>query len=471
MSRVQPVIMCGGSGTRVWPESRESLPKQFIPLIGDRSTFQSVVELVGDRAIFEPPVVITNFDYRFRVAEQLTEIGAEATVLLEPERRDSAAAVGAAAAWAAVRDPKTVVAVLAADHIVKDGKRFAELCAQAAVASAAGEIVTFGVTPDHPATGYGYIHPGEPLSIDPQVRRVERFVEKPSEERAQGFIESGYLWNSGNFVFRADVMLEELGRFEPEVAAAASQAVALAGKDLSFIVLDREFFAKAPKISIDYAVMERTQRAAVLALDVGWSDVGHWSTVWRLSPRDANGNSLRGRAVAIDSSNVLVRSDEHLAAVIGLDNIIVVSTGDAVLVAHQSKADKVKQLVEQLKAERHPEATQHRRLYRPWGYYQSIDQGARYQVKRIVVKPGGRLSLQKHFHRAEHWIVVRGAAEVTLDGAKSLVHENESIYLPIGSSHRLANPGKIDLELIEVQTGSYLGEDDIVRFEDVYNRI
>ncbi len=303
------------------------------------------------------------------------------------------------------------------------------------------------------------------------MRRVERFVEKPSEERAREFIESGYLWNSGNFVFRADVMLEELARFEPEVAAAASQAVALAGKDLSFIVLDREFFARAPKISIDYAVMERTHRAAVLAFDVGWSDVGQWSTVWRLSPRDADGNSLRGRAVAIDSSNVLVRSDEHLAAVIGLDNIIVVATGDAVLVAHQSKADKVKQLVEQLKLERHPEATQHRRMYRPWGYYQSIDQGARYQVKRIVVRPGGRLSLQKHYHRAEHWIVVRGAAEVTLDGNDHLVHENESIYLPIGSNHRLANPGKIDLELIEVQTGSYLGEDDIVRFEDVYNRV
>ena len=278
------------------------------------------------------------------------------------------------------------------------------------------------------------------------------------------------MWNSGNFVFRADVMLEELARFEPEIAAAASQAVALASKDLGFIVLDREFFAKAPKISIDYAVMERTQRAAVLAVDVGWSDVGQWSTVWRLSPRDADGNSLRGRAVAIDSSNVLVRSDEHLAAVIGLENIIVVATGDAVLVAHQSKTDKVKQLVEQLKAERHPEATQHRRMYRPWGYYQSIDQGARYQVKRIVVRPGGRLSLQKHYHRAEHWIVVRGAAEVTLDGDDHLVHENELIYLPIGSDHRLANPGKIDLELIEVQTGSYLGEDDIVRIEDVYNR-
>jgi mannose-1-phosphate guanylyltransferase/mannose-6-phosphate isomerase len=471
MSKIQPVIMCGGSGTRVWPESRESLPKQFIPLIGDRSTFQSIVDLVGDRKIFEPAVVITNFDYRFRVAEQLKEIGAEATILLEPERRDSAAAVGAAAAWTAMRDPKTIVAVLAADHVFKDGKTFAALCAQAAVSAAAGEIVTFGVTPDHPATGYGYIHPGEPLAIDPKVRRVERFVEKPNEELAKTFIESGYLWNSGNFVFRADVMLEELARFEPEIASATSQAVALAGSDLGFVVLDREFFVKAPKISIDYAVMERTHRAAVLAADVGWSDVGQWSTVWRLSPQDANGNSLRGRVVAIDSSNVLIRSDEHLAAVIGLDNIIVVATGDAVLVADKSQTDKVKQLVERLKAERHPEATQHRRMYRPWGYYQSIDRGPRYQVKRIVVRPGGRLSLQKHYHRAEHWIVVRGAAEVTLNTSVQLVHENESIYLPIGSDHRLANPGKIDLELIEVQTGSYLGEDDIVRIEDVYNRI
>ncbi len=467
---IQPVIMCGGSGTRIWPESRESLPKQFIPLIGDRSTFQSIVSVVGDAEIFKEPVVITNFEYRFRVAEQLKEIGGEATILLEPERRDSAAAVGAAAAWVALRDPKAVVAVLAADHVFKDGKRFAALCAQAGVAAEAGEIVTFGVTPDHPATAYGYIHPGKPLAVDPQVRQVERFVEKPDKDRARSFIEQGFLWNSGNFVFRADVMLEELARFEPEIAAATSKAVALATKDLGFVVLDREFFGKAPMTSIDYAVMERTQRAAVLAADVGWSDVGQWSTVWRLSPQDADGNSLRGRAVAINSSNVLVRSDEHLAAVIGLNNVIVVATGDAVLVADQSQTDKVKQLVERLKAEGHPEATQHRRMYRPWGYYQSVDQGERYQVKRIVVRPGGRLSLQKHYHRAEHWIVVRGAAEVTLDGGAHLVHENESIYLPIGSEHRLANPGKIDLELIEVQTGSYLGEDDIVRIEDVYNR-
>jgi len=471
MSRILPVIMCGGSGTRVWPESRESLPKQFIPLIGDRSTFQSIVGLVGDRATFEAPVVITNFDYRFRVAEQLKEIGAEAKILLEPERRDSAAAVGAAAAWAAARDPKAVVAVLAADHVFKDGAKFAALCAQGGVAAEAGEIVTFGVTPDHPATGYGYIHPGEPLPVDPQVRRVERFVEKPDEERAKAFIEQGYLWNSGNFVFRADVMLEELARFEPEIARATGEAVARAKTDLGFVVLDKKSFVKAPKTSIDFAVMERTHLAAVLEADVGWSDVGQWSTVWRLSPQDERGNSLRGRVVAIDSSNVLVRSEDHLVAVIGLDNVVVVATGDAVLVADQSQSDKVKDLVERLKAQRQPEATQHLRIYRPWGHYQSIDRGGRYQVKRIVVRPGGRLSLQKHHHRSEHWIVVKGAAEVTLNGAVQLVHENESVYLPIGAEHRLANPGKIDLELIEVQTGSYLGEDDIVRIEDAYNRI
>src|SRR5271166_4219075 len=470
MSKIQLAIMCGGSGMRVWPESRESLPKQFIPLIGDRSTFQSIVDVVSDRAIFEPAIVITNFDYRFRVAEQLKEIGAEATILLEPERRDSAAAVGAAAAWAAARDPKTIVAVLAADHVFEDGRQFARLCAEARDVAAAGEIVTFGITPDHPATGYGYIHPAEPLAVDPSVRRIERFVEKPDEKRARAFIEDGYLWNSGNFVFRADVMLEELAHFEPEIAAAATAAVALAKKDLGFIVLDREAFVNAPKISIDYAVMERTDKAAVLAADVGWSDVGEWSAVWRLSPRDGSGNSLRGRAVAIDSSNVLVRSEELLAAVIGLRDVVVIATGDAVLVAHKSQTDKVKQLVERLKGAGHLEATQHRRMYRPWGYYQSVDLGSRYQVKRIVVRPGGRLSLQKHYHRAEHWVVVRGAAEVTLDGALKLVHENESIYLPIGSDHRLANPGKIDLELIEVQTGSYLGEDDIICIDDIYNR-
>ncbi len=442
MSKIQPVIMCGGSGTRVWPESRESLPKQFLPLIGDRSTFQSVVGLLGDGSVFEPPAVITNFDYRFRVAEQLKEIGAEATILLEPERRDSAAAVGAAAAWAAGRDPATVVAVLAADHVVKEEAKFAALCARAGAAAEAGEIVTFGVTPDHPATGYGYIHPGEALAADAQVRRVERFVEKPDEEKAKAFIADGYLWNSGNFVFRADVMLEELARFEPEIAAAAREGVARAKTDLGFVVLDRESFVRAPKMSIDFAVMERTHRAAVLAADVGWSDVGQWSTVWRLSPQDEQGNSLRGRAVA-----------------------------DGALADDQSRSDNVRELVERLRAERQLEAIQGQRMYRPWGYFETVLLGEGYQVKHLVLRAGGRQSLQRHYHRAEHLMVLHGTAEVTLNGAVRLVHESESVDLPIGCDHRLANPGKINLELIEVQTGSYLGEDDVIRIEDAYNRV
>ena len=470
MAKILPVIMCGGSGTRVWPESRESRPKQFISLVGDRSTFQMIVDLLGDREIFAEPVVVTNVDYRFLVAEQLEEIGAKARIVLEPTRRDSGPAVAVAAALAAKSEPAAIVAVLAADHVFRDGPLFARLCQEAGLAAAAGSIVTFGVKPDHPATGYGYIRAGAPIDAAGKVRKVEAFVEKPDEAKAQRFVDEGYLWNSGNFIFRADVMLEELDRFEPEMAKAAVSAVEKARADLGFLLLDAESFATAPKKSIDYAVMERTQKAAVIAADVGWSDVGLWSTVWRLSQRDADGNSLRGKAVAIDSHNVLIRANDQLTAVVGLDNVIVVTTPDAVLVADSSQSEKIKQLVDRLKAEKRPEASEHKRAYRPWGYYQSVDEGSRYQVKRIVVKPGGRLSLQKHFHRAEHWIVVRGTAEVTRDGETLNVHENESIYLPIGCEHRLANPGKINLELIEVQTGSYLGEDDIIRIEDVYNR-
>ena len=470
MAKILPVVMCGGSGTRVWPESRESLPKQFISLVGERSTFQTIIGVLGDAAAFLEPIVITNIAYRFRVAEQLEEIGAKATIVLEPMARDSGPAVAAAAALAARLDPQAIVAVLAADHVFKDAPRFAQLCGEAGLAAAKGSIVTFGVKPDHPATGYGYIQAGAPVDGSGDVLEVQRFVEKPDEAKARKFVAEGYLWNSGNFVFRADVMLEELEKFEPEMARAAQAAVAAARSDLGFLLLDAASFALAPMKSIDYAVMERTGKAAVIAADVGWSDVGLWSTVQRLSVKDSSGNTLRGKAVAIDSTNVLIRSNDQLTAVVGLDNIIVVTTHDAVLVVDASQSDKVKQLVEQLKKEKRPEATQHKRAYRPWGYYQSVDEGARYQVKRIVVKPGGRLSLQKHFHRAEHWIVVSGTAEVTRHREVVYVHENESIYLPIGCDHRLANPGKINLELIEVQTGSYLGEDDIVRIEDVYNR-
>jgi mannose-1-phosphate guanylyltransferase / mannose-6-phosphate isomerase len=467
--KILPVIMCGGAGTRVWPESRESLPKQFISLVGPHSTFQMVTGMLAD-SVFETPVVISNHDYRFLVAEQLQKIKREARIVLEPIRRDSGPAVAVAAELAAQSGPDTIVAVLAADHVVRDGEGFVALCKVAAGAAAQGYIVTLGIKPDTPATGYGYIKPGKTVTPGGDVFKVEAFVEKPNAATAEKYVAGNYLWNSGNFFFRADVMLDELRNFEPDMAAAAAEAVAKAKPDLNFLVLDKESFAKAPKKSIDYAVMERTGKAAVVPAGIGWSDVGNWEAVWQLSERDGKGNSIRGRGIVMNASNVHVRSDEHLTTVVGVDNVIVVTTQDAVLVLNKAQGDSVKQLVDLLKAGNHPEALEHKRSYRPWGYFQSVDSGERYQVKRIVVKPGERLSLQKHFHRAEHWVVVKGTAEVALDNEVHLVHENESIYLPIGCVHRMANPGLIDLELIEVQTGSYLGEDDIVRLQDVYNR-
>ncbi len=466
--KILPVIMCGGTGTRVWPESRESLPKQFISLVGPRSTFQMAAERLVD-GMFETPIVISNHDYRFLVAEQLQKIKREARIFLEPVRRDSGPAVAVAAELAAQSGPDTIVAVLAADHVVRDGAGFVALCKTAAEAAAQGYIVTLGIKPREPATGYGYIKPGKTVTQG-GVLKVEAFVEKPNAATAVEYVAGNYLWNSGNFFFRADVMQDELRNFEPDMAEAAAEAVAKAKQDLNFLVLDTKAFARAPKKSIDFAVMERTGKAAVLPADIGWSDVGNWEAVWQLSERDGKGNSIRGRGVVMNASNVHVRSDEHLTTVVGVDDVTVVATHDAVLVLNNAQGDSVKQLVDRLKIENHPEALEHKRSYRPWGYYQSVDFGPRYQVKRIVVKPGERLSLQKHFHRAEHWVVVKGTAEVIRDDEVHLVHENESIYLPIGCVHRMANPGRIELELIEVQTGSYLGEDDIVRLQDVYNR-
>lgn len=470
MQRILPVIMCGGSGTRVWPESRETLPKQFIPLVGARSTFQNALDMLRDGDVFDPPVVITNQDYRFYVAEQIAEMGMKAEIVLEPARRDSAPAVATAAEIAARRDPRTIVAIFAADHVVERRDAFVALCKEAAEAAADGSIVTFGIKPTHAATGFGYIHPGSPVASGSGVLAVERFVEKPDAETAIRYVADGYLWNSGNFVFRADIMLEELQAFEPDLVAIVREAVDNAAVDLGMLKIDEAAFSRAHKISIDYAVMERTRHGAVIPADMGWSDIGNWQAVWALSERDADGNSIRGSGVVMGAKNVHIRSADVLTAVVGVDDVIVVTTHDAVLVLNSAQAPRVKELVEQLKAMKRPEASEHRRSYRPWGYYQSIDRGGRYQVKRIVVKPGGRLSLQKHYHRAEHWVVVRGAAEVTVNQDIKLVHENESIYLPMGSVHRMANPGKIDLELIEVQTGSYLEEDDIIRIEDVYNR-
>jgi mannose-1-phosphate guanylyltransferase / mannose-6-phosphate isomerase len=470
MQKILPVIMCGGAGTRLWPESRETLPKQFIPLIGVRSTFQNTALLLAGGELFDKPIVISNHDYRFLVAEQLQEIGVEADIVLEPTRRDSGPAVAVAAELAAARSPSTIVVVMAADHNVGNPAALVALCAEAAIAAEKGHIVTLGIQATRPATGFGYIRRGTPVDGAPGVRRVEAFVEKPDEATAEHYVKTGYLWNSGNFIFRADVMKAEIARFEPVMMAAAEAAVAKATRDLQFLLLDPPSFAEAPKKSIDYAVMERTSAAAVIPADIGWSDVGTWSAVRDLADADAAGNSIRGRGIVLDSSNVHVRSDGHLTAVVGISGVIVVTTQDAVLVLGAKEADKVKDLVEKMKSEARPEALEHKRIYRPWGYYQSIDSGQRYQVKRLYVKPGGQLSLQRHHHRAEHWVVVKGTAEVTLDGKVSQVFENQSVYLPIGAVHRLANPGKIDLELIEVQTGSYLGEDDIVRIEDIYNR-
>ena len=465
-----PVIMCGGAGTRLWPVSRESMPKQFVPLVGEHSTFQQVLDRIGDATLFERPIVITNSDFRFIVAEQMRECAIEGDVVLEPIRRDSAMAVGVAAALTATRDPASIVIVLAADHVVRDPDAFARACREAMAAAADGRIVTFGIPPAFPATNYGYIRPGAKLDGG-SAFAVDAFVEKPDAATARRYIADRYLWNSGNFVFRADVMLSEIARFEPDIAEAAMMAVGGMTKDLDFLRLPAEAFAQAPKKSIDYAVMERTERAAVVPVDCGWSDVGSWSAVWEVLGHDADGNSTTGPAVFVDSRNSLVHADEAiLTAVVGLDNVVVITTPDAVLVTSRDKAEQVKELVEQLKAQNRREADQHLRIYRPWGYYQGIDLGSRYQVKRIVVKPNAKLSLQKHFHRAEHWVVVRGTAEIAVGTDIRTVHENESAYIPIGSVHRLANPGKIPLELIEVQVGSYLGEDDIVRLGDEYGR-
>jgi mannose-1-phosphate guanylyltransferase/mannose-6-phosphate isomerase len=385
-------------------------------------------------------------------------------------RRDSGPAVAVAALLARQRDPEATVLILAADHIIRRPDQFAVASREAARAAAEGRIVTFGIQPSGPATSYGYIRPGVPLNGS-AVRTVEAFVEKPDAPTAVRYVAERYLWNSGNFVFRAQVMLNEMTQYEPAMVEAARAAVTAMTQDLDFHRLPEEPFARAPKKSIDYAVMERTNVAAVVEADMGWSDIGSWDAVWDNLERDDNGNAVSGAAAVLDSHNSLVRSEDSLlTAVVGIDNAIVIATSDAVLVASRDKAERVKTLVEQLKIQNYREAVEHRRIYRPWGYYQAIDNGARYQVKRIVVKPNARLSLQKHFHRAEHWVVVRGTAEVTVGDAGWTVNENESVYIPMGSMHRLSNPGKIPLELIEVQVGSYLGEDDIQRFEDVYGR-
>ncbi len=465
-SLVVPVILSGGSGTRLWPVSRESFPKQFWPLVTERSMIDETVRR-GIGPGFAEPVVVCNHEHRFLVAEQMRLAGAPlARILLEPVGRNSAPAIAAAALLVAEHDPDAVLWMMAADSAITDVAALHRLLAQAVVAARAGRVVTFGMHPTSPETGYGYIEVGDRLDGLPGVHGLVRFVEKPDRAAAAAMVASGtHLWNSGMFVFTAATLIEEMARYAPEVLDAVRLAVSQRTADLDFIRLAPGPFAAAPNISIDYAVAERTERAAVVPAELGWSDVGSWDALWEMGDKDATGNVAVGDVLLEGSSNCYARSDGIVTAVVGLQDVVVVVTEDAVLAMHRNRAQDVKQVVTRLRAARRHEAVAHNREYRPWGFHESLIRGDRFQVKRIVVLPGEHLTMQMHFNRAEHWVVVHGTALVVRDDERVLVRENESIYLPLGCKHRLENPGRIALTLIEVQSGSYLGEDDVERIE------
>jgi mannose-1-phosphate guanylyltransferase / mannose-6-phosphate isomerase len=468
MSKLQPVLLSGGSGTRLWPLSREGYPKQFLPLVGDETMLQATWRRVADIA-GAAPIVVANEDHRFLVAEQLRQVGApKPDILLEPMGRNTAPAIALAALQAMHAGEDPLLLVLPSDHVVADADAFRNAVREAAAAAEAGALVTFGILPSAPETGFGYIE-AEHAGSD-GVRKVRRFVEKPDGATAQRYLDSGgYYWNSGMFLFRASVLLAELERFRPEIVAACRDAFAAAKRDGDFIRVDREAFARCPSDSIDYAVMENTDAAMVLPVDIGWNDIGSWSALWDVAARDEAGNAHHGDVIAVDSRNSYAYA-RRLVALVGVDDLVVVETDDAVLVARKDRVQQVKDVVSQLKAAQRTQAALHREVHRPWGSYDSIDVGDGFQVKRIKVKPGAALSLQSHDQRAEHWIVVRGTARVTRNNDVFELFANQSTYIPIGAKHRLENPGSEMLELIEVQSGAYLGEDDIVRYEDVYGR-
>jgi len=477
---LQPVILSGGSGTRLWPLSREKYPKQLLPLIGEESLLQGTVRRVDGIGLeLAPTMVVCNEEYRFVIAEQLRLMGKNGVLLLEPVGRNTAPALTMAALEANRNDEDPVLLVMPSDHVILDTAAFQESVRQGAALAAAGNVVTFGITPDCPETGYGYIRMGEPLDGSGNgACRIANFVEKPDRETAQRYLDEGsYLWNSGLFMMRASVWLTAIEQCRPDILAACRAAGQNRQEDGIFVRVGESAFAQCPSDSIDYAVMERVAAGqgnlpagAMIPLTAGWSDVGSWDSLWQALPKDANGNVAQGDVLLSDCNDTLALSGGRLLTCVGVRDLVVVETADAVLVAHKDKTQDVKNIVDTLKRQGRPERLLHRKVYRPWGWYDSVDNGERFLVKRIVIKPGAMLSLQLHHHRAEHWVVVRGTAKVTRGDTCYLVTENESTFIPLGTKHRLENVGKLPLEIIEVQSGPYLGEDDIVRFDDYYGR-
>lgn len=465
---IYPVVMAGGNGTRLWPMSRELYPKQFLSLVGENTLLQQTLErLKGlDTAA---PVLICNEEHRFLAAEQLRQIGLlQHNIVLEPVGRNTAPAIALAAQTALAADDNALLLVLAADHVIADAAAFKTAVRQSVPFAESGELITFGIVPTHPETGYGYIRRGEPTN---DLFKVAQFVEKPGGATANDYVASGeYYWNSGMFLFRADRYLEELQAYRPDIYEACTAAMQDIQPDLDFVRVNAEAFEQCPSESVDYAVMEKTNRALVVPLDAGWSDVGSWTALWELGVKDERGNVTKGDVIHHQTENTYVLADNALVTTVGVKDLVIIQTKDAILVADKHQVQNVKSIVAELKAQGREEHKSHREVFRPWGKYDSIDNGQRYQVKRITVKPGEKLSVQMHHHRAEHWVVVSGTASVTIDGNEKMLTENQSVYIPVGSVHALENPGKIPLELIEVQSGTYLGEDDIVRFEDRYGR-
>jgi mannose-1-phosphate guanylyltransferase/mannose-6-phosphate isomerase len=467
-----PVILSGGSGSRLWPLSREHYPKPLLPLVTDKTLLQDTATRLDGLPDQGNAVYVCNEEHRFLLAEQVTQLGkSPSTIILEPEGRNTAPALTLAALYLVRRDPDALMIVMPADHVMKEPVNFITAVQLGRQQAASGALVTFGIVPDRPETGYGYIRRGAPVTDD-GVFGVGAFVEKPdSETAAQYLAADDYYWNSGIFMMRADRWLEEIARYRSDILERCRRAMDNGKQDSDFFRVNKTEFGACPSDSIDYAVMEKTDRAVVVPLSAGWSDVGAWPALWDVCPRDEYGNVMQGDVIAVDTHDAFLIAQHRCVATVGLDNIIVVETADAVLVASKDKAQNVKEIVNRLKKDQREECKVHRQVYRPWGSYEGIDAGSRFQVKRLSVKPGAQLSLQMHHHRAEHWVVVKGTARVTCGDQVFNLHENESTFIPMGERHRLENPGTIPLEVIEIQSGSYLGEDDIVRFEDVYDRV